>query len=181
VRKKHALPHQYLLFVGTLEPRKNLQRLIDAVETLGPDAPPLVVVGADGWGTEIVARSRVKMLGFVSSDDLAALYAGAAAFCYPSLREGFGLPILEAMSHGVPVVTSLGSSTEEVSGGAAVLVNPNSASSIADGILRALENREALSQSGLTRSRSVTWERTAALTVEVYREVMEETTGASRG
>ena len=181
VRKKHALPHQYLLFVGTLEPRKNLQRLIDAVETLGPDAPPLVVVGADGWGTEIVAQSRVKMLGFVSSDDLAALYAGAAAFCYPSLREGFGLPILEAMSHGVPVVTSLGSSTEEVSGGAAVLVNPNSASSIADGILRALENREALSQSGLTRSRSVTWERTAALTVEVYREVMEETTGASRG
>jgi glycosyltransferase involved in cell wall biosynthesis len=91
------------------------------------------------------------------------------------------LPILEAMSHGVPVVTSLGSSTEEVSGGAAVLVNPNSASSIADGILRALEDREALSQSGLVRSRSVTWERTAALTVEVYREVMEETKGASRG
>ncbi|MEI8323421.1 MAG: glycosyltransferase family 1 protein [Actinomycetes bacterium] len=181
VRKKYELPEQYLLFVGTLEPRKNLQRLIDAVATLGPDAPPLVVAGATGWGNEIVAQPRVKMLGFVSSSDLAALYAGAAAFCYPSLREGFGLPILEAMSHGVPVVTSRGSSTEEVSGGAAVLVDPNNTASIADGILRALENREALSQSGIVRSRSVTWERTATLTIEVYREVMEETKGLSRG
>lgn len=173
VRAKYSLGANYLLYVGTVEPRKNLARLIAAVESLGPDAPPLVVAGVAGWGEGLAPSSRVSMLGFVPSDDLAALYAGASVFCYPSLREGFGLPIVEAMSHGVPVVTSRGSSTEEVAGGAAVVVDPLNIASIADGIVRALENRDELSARGLTRSRGLTWERTAALTAEVYREAAE--------
>jgi glycosyltransferase involved in cell wall biosynthesis len=173
VRRVHGLPSSYLLFVGTLEPRKNLDRLVRAVDTLGDDLPPLVVVGAAGWGEGVVPSPKVKMLGFVPADHLPALYAGATAFCYPSLREGFGLPILEAMSQGAPVVTSRGSSTEEVAGGAAVLVDPADVASIADGILRALEDRERWSQAGLARSRSMTWEATAARTIDVYREVLQ--------
>ena len=179
VRRVYGLPSSYLLFVGTLEPRKNLARLVQAVESLGNDLPPLVVAGASGWGENLssmlssTAKEKVKLLGFVPSDDLPALYAGASAFCYPSLREGFGLPILEAMSQGTPVVTSQGSSTEEVSGGAAVLVNPTDVASIADGILRALENRERWSRAGLARSQSMTWDETAARTHDVYREVLQ--------
>ncbi len=172
VRRVHGLPESYLLFVGTLEPRKNLARLVQAVESLGADLPPLVVVGASGWGEGVQPSSRVKMLGFVPAEHLPAIYAGASAFCYPSLREGFGLPILEAMSQGVPVVTSTGSSTEEVAGGAAVLVDPTDVASIADGILRALEDRDGWSQAGLARSRNMTWEVTAARTLDVYRELL---------
>ena len=179
VRRVHGVPSSYLLFVGTLEPRKNLDRLVRAVESLGDDLPPLVVVGASGWGESLTSsassttKSKVKLLGFVPGDHLPALYAGASAFCYPSLREGFGLPILEAMSQGTPVVTSSGSSTEEASGGAAVLVDPTDVASIADGILRALEDRERWSQAGLARSRSMTWDATAARTLDVYREVLQ--------
>ena len=179
VRRAHGLPSSYLLFVGTLEPRKNLARLVQAVESLGSDLPPLVVAGASGWGESLpstlssTAKEKVKLLGFVPNEDLPALYAGASAFCYPSLREGFGLPILEAMAQGTPVVTSRGSSTEEVSGGATVLVDPTDVASIADGILRVLENRERWSQAGLARSRSMTWEATAARTLDVYREVLQ--------
>ena len=176
VRRLYGLPSTYLLFVGTLEPRKNLERLVRAVDSLGGDLPPLAVVGASGWGGGIAppsSASKVKLLGFVPADHLPALYAGAAAFCYPSLREGFGLPIVEAMSQGTPVVTSRGSSTEEVSGGAAVLVDPTDVASIADGILRALEDRERWSQAGLARSKSMTWETTAVRTLEVYREVVQ--------
>ncbi len=173
VRRVHGLPASYLLFVGTLEPRKNLERLVRAVDTLGDDLPPLVVVGASGWGEGVMPSAKVKMLGFVPNDHLPALYAGAATFCYPSLREGFGLPILEAMSQGTPVVTSRGSSTEEVAGGAAVLVDPTDVASIADGILRSLEDRERWSQAGLARAKSMTWEATAARTLDVYREVLQ--------
>jgi glycosyltransferase involved in cell wall biosynthesis len=172
VRAKFGLPEQYLLFVGTVEPRKNLRRLTEALEIIG--APlPLVVAGAQGWGDAgLPNRSDVHFIGFVPDADLPALYSGAAVFCYPSEREGFGMPVLEAMSYGTPVVTSLGTSTEEVAGGAAVLVNPFSVEDIARGITEALEHREELSRWGLRRAARHQWSDTARMTVEAYREAL---------
>lgn len=177
VRAKYALPSEYLLFVGTLEPRKNLPRLLDAHEQLGPSAPPLVVAGAAGWGndeiaTRLVSAPNVVFAGHVADADLPAMYAGASVMCYPSLMEGFGLPILEAMSHGTAVVTSVGTSTEEVAGGAAVLVEPRDVGSIADGIRDALARRHELSQLGIERAKGATWDATASLVVRAYRDAV---------
>ncbi|MGA0064623.1 MAG: glycosyltransferase family 4 protein [Ilumatobacteraceae bacterium] len=177
VRERFALPEQYLLFVGTLEPRKNLGGLLDALESLGGDTPPLVVAGASGWGDEttrerLARASNVVMVGHVADEDLAALYAEALVLCYPSLLEGFGLPILEAMGQGTPVVTSRGTSTEEVAGGAAVLVDPRDTESIAAGIGQALSRRFELAQLGVQRVRGATWEATAELTAQAYRDVI---------
>jgi len=179
ITSRYSLPEQYLLFVGTLEPRKNLARLLEALKFLGDDAPELVVVGAGGWGEipdssslsdEI--KSKVHFTGFVQPGDLGALYRFAEVLCYPSLMEGFGLPILEAMSFGTPVVTSRGSSTEEVAGGAAVLVDPLNAESIAGGVLEAIKNKPELSRAGLQRAATMTWQATAEKTAEVYGQVV---------
>ncbi len=171
VRALYGLPAEHLLFVGTLEPRKNLRRLQQAHASL-PDAPPLVVVGADGWGDSGMAGAsdRVRFVGFVPRADLAPLYASASVFCYPSLREGFGLPVLEAMAQGTPVVTSVGTSTEEAAGGAAVLVDPLDLDSIAAGITEALR-RDDLAAAGRARAAAATWRATAEATVAAYREV----------
>ncbi len=172
VRSKYSLPQDYLLFVGTVEPRKNLARLIEALDSIGSPVP-LVVAGAQGWGsTALPDRSDVHFIGFVSDADLPALYSAAAVFCYPSEREGFGMPVLEAMSYGTPVVTSLGTSTEEVAGGAAVLVNPFSVEDIARGITEALAHREELSKWGLRRAARHQWSDTARMTVAAYREAL---------
>jgi glycosyltransferase involved in cell wall biosynthesis len=171
VRQAHALPADYLLFVGTVEPRKNLGRLVRAV-ALVPDAPPLVVAGAPGWGDVTdVDGADVRFLGFVSDADKTALYAGAAALCYPSEREGFGLPVLEAMAQGAPVVTSRGTSTEEVAGGAGVLVDPFDVDDIARGIIDALERRDELSTAGRAHAATCSWDTAAALTVAAYEEL----------
>jgi glycosyltransferase involved in cell wall biosynthesis len=174
-RQRHGLPDAYLLFVGTLEPRKNLRRLAAAVARLEQPLP-LVVVGASGWGESLSdlgahEGARVQFLGFVPAEELPAIYAGAAAFCFPSLREGYGLPVLEAMSQGVPVVTSRGTSTEEVAGGAAVLVDPRDIDDIARGITDALSAAAELGEQGRQRASTCTWERTASLTVDAYRQV----------
>lgn len=172
VRARYQLPDEHLLFVGTLEPRKNLRRLQQAHAAL-PGAPPLVVVGADGWGDSGIESSgdRVRFLGFVPAADLAPLYASAAAFCYPSLREGFGLPVLEAMAQGTPVVTSAGTSTEEAAGRAAVLVDPLDVDSIAAGITDALARAAGLAVAGRERAAAATWRATAEATAAAYREV----------
>ncbi len=166
-----ALPERFVLFVGTIEPRKNLANLAAAVAML--DEPlPLIVAGGSGWG-DVVADppGDVRFLGFVAPGDLAALYAAASVFCYPSLREGYGLPVLEAMAQGTPVVTSAGTSTEEVAGGAAELVDPRQPADIARGIAAALGRRDELCRLGRARAESQTWARTAELTVAAYREV----------
>jgi glycosyltransferase involved in cell wall biosynthesis len=169
-----------LLFVGTLEPRKNLGRLLTALDRLGADAPRLRVAGAPGWGRALEGLDetvrgrvahRVEWLGEVSEARLAELYDAAAAVCVPSVREGFGLPILEAMAHGAPVVTSRGSSTEEVAAGAAVLVDPLDPDAIAAGIREALTRRDELSRAGRARAAEMTWERAATRTAAVYDEV----------
>lgn len=172
VRTKYGLPGDYLLFVGTVEPRKNLRRLVEALERAECDLP-LVVAGSLGWGdTGVEPSARVQFIGFVPEAELPALYAAAAVFCYPSEREGFGMPVLEAMSYGTPVVTSMGTSTEEVAGGAAVLVDPFEVDDIARGVDEALGRRAELSQWGLRQAARRHWSETARLTVDAYREVM---------
>jgi glycosyltransferase involved in cell wall biosynthesis len=160
-----AATGDYVLAVGTLEPRKNLERLVEATHLLGVE---LRVVGASGWGN--VSVDGVRWLGEVNDDELARLYRGARVVAYPSLYEGFGIPVLEAMATGTPVVTSAGGATEEVAGGAAVLVDPRDAASIAAGLEEAATRRDELRALGLERARSFTWEDVARRTVAVYEE-----------
>ncbi len=152
----------YALAVGTLEPRKNLARAVLAAERAGVE---LRVVGPAGWGDV-----DIDTVGFVDDDELARLYRGAQCLVYPSLYEGFGLPVLEAMACGTPVVTSATGATAEVGGDAAVLVDPLDVDAIAAGIREALERREELRAAGLERAAQFTWERAAQQTIDVYRE-----------
>ena len=150
----YGLPERYLLFVGTVEPRKNLRGLAEAVSRL-EEPLPLIVAGAEGWGdVAISSGGDIRFIGFVPADDLGALYAGAEVFCYPSEREGYGLPVLEAMAQGMPVVTSRGTATEEAAGGAAVLVDPMDPDDIARGITEARARRASLSSQGVARAGS---------------------------
>ncbi len=156
----------YVLAVGTLEPRKNLARTIAATERLGLE---LRVVGARGWGGVEAQGSHVRWLGETSDDELARQCRGALCVAYPSLYEGFGIPVLEAMACSAPVVTSAGGATEEVAGGAAVLVDPLDVSAIAAGISEAIGRGDELRARGLERARAYSWDETARLTVEAYR------------
>ena len=154
----------YVLAVATLEPRKNLGRVVEAARLAGVE---LRVVGARGWGGVEVPG----WVGEIPDSELAALYRGARCVLYPSLYEGFGLPVLEAMACGTPVVTSRGGATEEVAGGAAILVDPREVSSIAEGIREAALRRDGLGQLGLARARAFTWERTADSILELWKEL----------
>jgi glycosyltransferase involved in cell wall biosynthesis len=172
VRATYNLPELFILFVGTLEPRKNLARLIAALDSVKA-APPLVVVGMAGWGDHSPSTAHdVRFTGFVPAHDLPALYEACTVFAFPSVLEGYGLPVIEAMAHGAAVVTSRGTSTEEVAGGAAVLVDPLSVESIASGLSEALENVDKLRASGIARAAQVPWAVTAEATMSAYREVL---------
>ncbi len=171
VRRRYLLPESFVLFVGTIEPRKNLSRLAAAMGRPGMPGP-LVVAGADGWGdVGIAEHADTLFLGFVPDADLAPLYAAADVFAYPSEREGFGLPVAEAMAQGAAVVTSAGTSTEEVAGGAAVLVDPFDVDDIARGVVEAADRRSELAGAARRRAGELTWDRSAALTLAVYREL----------
>jgi glycosyltransferase involved in cell wall biosynthesis len=154
---------EYVLAVGTLEPRKNLDRVHQAARRAGIE---LRIAGEPGWG----GVRADGWVGRVSDDELAALYRGAKCLVYPSLYEGFGLPVVEAMACGTPVVTSAGGAIEEVAGGAAVLVDPRETEAIVDGIAEAEERREELRRLGLERAGRFQWERVARETAAVYRE-----------
>ena len=169
-RRRFDLPDAFVLFVGTIEPRKNLAALAAAVRR-SDYALPLVAAGAVGWGEAAPVADDVRFLGFVDDVDLAALYSLATVFAYPSLQEGFGLPVAEAMVHGTPVVTSSGTATEEVAGGAAVLVDPTDVESIAAGLDDAVGRADELRVAGLRRAAELTWDATVDATIEAYRTV----------
>jgi O-antigen biosynthesis alpha-1,2-mannosyltransferase len=154
----------YLLAVGTLEPRKNLPRIVAAARRAGLQ---LHVAGSQGWG----GVETPGWVGEVSDAELAALYRGARALVFPSLYEGFGIPVLEAMACGTPVVTSRGGATEEVAGGAAVLVDPLDVDSIAAGLQEAAERRDELQALGLARSRAYSWDAVADAVEGVWRDL----------
>lgn len=176
-----ALDAPYVLAVGTLEPRKNLERLIAAWTALGETGRAghvLALVGPIGWDAgPIVTAARehgARLLGRVSEDELRALYAGATAFAYPSLYEGFGLPVLEAMAAGAPVLTSSVSSLPEVAGDAAVLVDPHDPTAIADGLHRLLSDPALaadLRTRGRARAAEFSWARTAEETLALLRSI----------
>nr|MBA2253861.1 glycosyltransferase family 4 protein [Chloroflexota bacterium] len=172
-------PSRYVLSLGGLDARKNQVRLVQAFELLGHDHADLrlVLVGGGTWREWLIrrriegssARGRVVFAGFVTDEDLAALLVNAGVFAYVSLNEGFGLPILEAMAAGAPVVTSRVSSMPEVAGEAAILVDPRDSTAIARGITSALgPRREELVEAGRARAASRTWNDVAAEMLDVY-------------
>ena len=158
------LQGDYVLAVATLEPRKNLERVVEAARLAEVE---LRVVGARGWGGVDVPG----WIGEIPDAELAALYRGARCLVLASLYEGFGIPVLEAMASGTPAVTSRGGATEEVAGGAAVLVDPLDPTSIAAGIAEAQARRDELVPLGLARAREFTWERAADGVEALWREL----------
>ena len=187
VRESHKLSAPYILYVGTIEERKNLDRLVRAFARLTrrKQIPHLLVLaGRDGRGAaatrrlagRIGLRDRVRFVGHIPEEELPALYAEASLFVYPSLYEGFGLPPLEAMSQGTPVVVARRASLPEVAGDAALLVDPLDEEEIVSVMYRGLTDeqiRRALIARGLARSRQFGWESTAARTLHAYRYALE--------
>jgi glycosyltransferase involved in cell wall biosynthesis len=186
LRRRYTLPERYILFVGTLEPRKNVQTLLQAFAQVIAEMPQddltLVIAGGKGWGGEdyrstvdaLKLQDHVRFAGFVEDDDLPALYRGALLFVYPSLYEGFGLPVLEAMACGTPVITSNRASLPEVAGDAALLVDPTQPTALATAIASILSDsslRQALCVKGLARAQTFTWEAVAQQTVAIYHAV----------
>ncbi len=183
LRERYSLPDKFLLCLGTIEPRKNLARVLEAFGAIAGAFPEcaLAVAGAQGWGNvglpqraaELGFGPRVRFLGHVPEDDLAALYSAATAFVYPSLYEGFGLPPLEAMQCGCPVITSNVSSLPEVAGDAALLVDPNSVEAIAGAMYDVLSNpslRCQMQEKGLRQAGHFSWRRCAEQTLEAYED-----------
>lgn len=191
VRKKYRLPKQYLFFVGTLEPRKNLERLVRVFGKLGQTRGgswrdvQLVLAGAPGYQAqelfnlikELKLTRMVHHLGYVSQNEKYHLLQQAWGFVFPSLYEGFGLPVLEAMAIGTPVLTSNVSSLPEVAGDRALLVTPDDEQSLYKGLVRLLTDqplRTRLKRAGRQRVKEFSWQRTAAQTLDVYRQASEK-------
>jgi glycosyltransferase involved in cell wall biosynthesis len=193
-RRRLGVEDDFLLFVGTVEPRKNLLTLVRAFEELTRHTslrPQLVIAGKKGWLTEELFAliehsglgSRMLFTGYISDADLAALYSSCRVCVYPSLYEGFGLPPLEAMSCGAPVITSRIPVIMETVGNAARLVEPTDVRELADNIHALWTNdaeRLQLSTGGIAHAAHFTWERTARLTLDVYEEVLQGAEGVPR-
>lgn len=187
--KKYDIHTPYILFVGTLQPRKNIKRLIEAFSHITREKEfkdtKLVIIGKKGWLFEEILKApeefqvekNVKFLDFVSDEDLPHLYKGARCFVLPSLYEGFGLPVLEAMKHGVPVVTSEISSLPEAGGSAAVYFDPYNVQDIADKILSVIKSesrRKEMIEKGYKQVKKFSWEKAATQTLEILNAVAKK-------
>ncbi len=181
VRQRYGINGPYVLFLGTLQPRKNLVRLVEAFAQIENGNARLVIAGQRGWMTdELFQRvgslgltGRVLFPGYVESEDVPALLSGATLFAFPSLYEGFGLPVIEAMACGTPTVCSNAASLPEVAGDAALLVEPRDTAALAQALRRLLDNetlRRDLSDRGLERARRFSWESCARRVAEVLTE-----------
>ena len=180
VLAKHKIKKPYILSVATQEPRKNIQKLVDAHQRMKEkrDGINLVLVGKYGWGPANSANLDEDIIstGFVSQDDLLALYSGCRVFAYPSLYEGFGLPILEAMACGAPVVTSNNSSMAEIAKDAAILIDPRNENQLVKALEMVidlkLEDYQKMVNASLNRARKYTWVKTARETLQIYKELL---------
>jgi glycosyltransferase involved in cell wall biosynthesis len=186
-KERHQLPDRFILYLGTLEPRKNVETLVRAYAQLraqGSDDHILVLAGGKGWLYESIFElvqtlglaDSVRFPGFVPAEEQALWYSSAAVFAFPSRFEGFGLPLLEAMACGTPVVSSWASSLPEVVGDAGLLVEPSDVDGLTDALRQLMEDeprRQALAAAGLARSQTFSWRRMAEETVQVYREVLQ--------
>jgi glycosyltransferase involved in cell wall biosynthesis len=185
-RRAKGLPQRFILFLGTIEPRKNVGRLVEAFANLALSAPGdmadlhLVIAGGTGWMFDaILARiqdspvhARIHLPGYVPEEEKPLWYNAATCFCYPSLYEGFGLPPLEAMACGVPVIASDVSSLPEVVGDAGIVVPPTDTDALTDALHRVLADatlRTEMAQRGLARAARFTWAEAARQTVAAYR------------
>ena len=183
------MPQRFVLHLGTLEPRKNLARLVEAFARARQQLPEcddlkLVLAGGKGWDYDDIfatverlgLQEHVLFPGYVADADLPWFYRAATVFAYPSLLEGFGLPVLEAMACGTPVITSAVSSLPEVAGDAALLVDPMSVDALADALVRVLSDAALagkMRRKGLLQAGRFSWQRTAAETVAVYRAALD--------
>jgi glycosyltransferase involved in cell wall biosynthesis len=178
-----GLPTEYILYVGNLQPRKNIVRLLDAYVRLQGSRPPLVIAGQRAWlHTDIFATVRrhrltdaVHFTGYLADGDLPAVYGGAMLFAYPSLFEGFGLPVLEAMACGTPTLASRTSSIPEVAGDGALLIDPLNTDEMVDGLQRLIQSnalRASLRARGLLQATRFSWDRCAEETVAVYQRAL---------
>ena len=187
VRRRYGLPDEYLIHVGTIEPRKNLLRLVEALQQLHDEGLriPLLVVGGKGWLygdffrrlEQMEVRDAVHFPGYVPMSDLPAVYSAATAAIMPSVYEGFGLPILEAMACGTPVLSSEASSLPELGGDAAAWFDPYNVQEMADAIRRVwtgADLRQSMSYHGLAQASKFSWERAAAETLGVYESLLSQ-------
>lgn len=172
-KQKYTIRKPYLLSVGTREPRKNVDKIIGAFKILENKFDiELVIAGNLGWGVERNPNNeRIKLVGYIPDNDLAALYTGATCFVYPSLYEGFGFPVLEAMACGIEVVTSKGGSLSEVGGKFATYVDPENTESIADGIRQVLNKEKERKNTLIAWAKSFSWEKTANQILKIYYQI----------
>ena len=185
VLRKWGIMQPYILFVGMLEPRKNIVGLLKAFSLLSKKSHILVIVGKKGWMYDDIfsyvkklrLENHVLFTGYVPDEELPALYSSATCFVYPSFYEGFGIPVIEAMACGCPVITAENSSLKEIVGNAALLVDPNNISQIAESMEKILDNkkeREAKRKAGLQQAKKYKWSIFANKTKEAYNQVIKE-------
>jgi glycosyltransferase involved in cell wall biosynthesis len=185
VSEKYNLPQKYFLFLGTIEPRKNITGIIDAFEKCYSslkDPYTLVIAGADGWKNKDIYQriaaspigEKIKIIGYIPPEEKYSLYSKSDIFIYPSFYEGFGFPVLEAMSAGVPVITSNRSSLPEIGGQAVYYINPNNPLSISEGMMR-IANNEKISQyyrsKGLIQAEKFKWQNAAAQWLNIINQI----------